>query len=214
MVHHLRKAILLAFVLSAVLAACAPAQSPASQNEAQVGTAVAATVQSQGNQIAAAVFQTLTAQAPVATPTTAPTLVTLALSTSAPAATVTPFVVVPPSGGSGGGATTPQYACTWREVKPRINVFKPGDPIDIVWIITNTGTRTWPSKLDLDYVSGTKISPFMGQELPPLKPGDSTTVSFEGNAPQKPGLYGEQYKVQGGLCFPALNIEVRRPPDP
>ena len=215
MVHHLRKAILLAFVLSAVLAACAPAQAPAEQNQAQVGTAVAATVQSQGNQIAAAVFETLTAQAPVATATTEPTLVTLALATSAQAATVTPFVVVPPSGGSGGGgAVVAQYACSWREVKPRVNVFKSGDPIDVVWIITNTGTRTWPSNLDLDYVSGPRFSPFAGQELPPLEPGDSVTISFEGNAPQKPGLYGIQYKVQGGLCFPALNIEVRRPPDP
>jgi hypothetical protein len=63
-------------------------------------------------------------------------------------------------------------------------------------------------------MNSTVISTYSGQELPALKPGDSTTIRFEANAPKKPGLYGMQFKVEGGLCFPALNIEVIRPPDP
>lgn len=212
MVKEFRKAILVAMALAAVLAACVPAQSP-EQIQLQVATSVAMTVQAQG-QMADAVAGTLTAQAPQPTATSSPTAIPLNLPTVPSFATVTPFVVVPSGGGGGGGGSAPTYGCSWTEVKPKINVFKPGDPIDIVWIITNTGTAAWPSKKDLDYVSGTKFSPFMGQELPALKPGDSVTISFEGNAPAEKGLYGMQYKVEGGLCWPAINIEVGKPKDP
>jgi type II secretory pathway component PulJ len=217
MVTELRKAILVAVVLSAVLAACAPAQVTTEQVQSQVATQVAQTVQAEHN-MAAAVAATLTAQVPLPTATTVPTLIPLNLPDQASLATATPFVVVPASGGSGGSGgsdpAAPLYSCSWREVKPQINQFKPGDPIDVVWVITNTGTKAWPSKKDLDYVSGTKFSPFLGEELPPLKPGDSVTVSFEANAPLTPGLYGMQFKVEGGLCWPALNIQVGKPRDP
>jgi hypothetical protein len=215
MVNEIRKAILVAMALSAVLAACAPAQQSPDQIQAQVATSVAATVGAQGA-MAAAVAATLTAQAPAAMATPSPTEIVLNLPTAVPnLATVTPFVVVPSGGGGGGsGNTTAQYACSWTEVKPKINMFKPGDPIDVVWIITNTGTKAWPSKKDLDYVNGTKFSPFRGQELPPLKPGEKVTVSFEGNAPLEKGFYGMQFKVEGGLCWPAINIEVGKPKDP
>ncbi len=212
MSNDIRKAILLALVATAVLSACAPAVAPA-QVQQEIATQVAQTVQAQ-NSMATAVAQTLVAQDPAPTATLSPTPITLSLPTADPnIATATPFVVVPPSGG-GSGAGTPKYACSVREVKPKTNTFKPNDPIDVVWIITNTGTAKWPSALDLELMSSTVISTYVGQELPPLKPGDTTTISFEANAPAKHGFYGMQFKVQGGLCFPALNIEVIRPPDP
>ena len=105
-----------------------------------------------------------------------------------------------------------EYACSFAEVKPLYNVFKPGDYIDFVWLITNTGTKQWPSALDLDFVNGTHISPYVGEELPQLKPGERVTVSFEGNAPDEPGFYHMNFKVQGGLCFPFTDIEVIKPP--
>jgi hypothetical protein len=215
MVKEWRKPILVAMVLAALLAACAPAQS-ADQIQSQVATSVAMTVQAQG-QMANAVAGTLTAQVPMPTAISSPTLVPLNLPTQVTdLATVTPFVVVPSAGNEGGGGnnTAAAYACTWTEIKPKVNIFKPGDPIDVVWIITNTGTKAWPSKKDLDYVSGTKFSGFTGQELPALDSGDRVTVSFEGNAPTKPGFYGMQFKVEGGLCWPAINIEVGKPRDP
>ncbi len=218
MVKEFSKAILVVMALATLLSACAPAQSASpAEVQAQVSTQVAMTVGAQSQQMVAAVVSTLTAQAPAATATLPPTPIPLNLPTADPnVATVTPFVVVSSSGGGGGsgGSSQPAYACTWTEIKPKTNTFSPGDAIDIVWIIKNTGTVAWPSKKDLDYVSGTKFSPFMGQELPPLKPGDSVTVSFEGNAPMEKGLYGMQYKVEGGLCWPAINIEVGKPKDP
>lgn len=212
MVKVFRKAILVAAAMAAILAACAPAQPVTVDVQSQVATSVAATVGAQGD-MAAAVASTLTAQAPAATATASPTAITLNLPTVDPAIpTVTPFVVVPPSGG--GSTTQPLYGCSFAELKPRINQFKPGDPFDIVWWIKNTGSKDWPSKKDLDYLSGTKFTTTMGVELPPLKSGETTTVSFDANAPKEPGFYEIKFKVEGGLCFPFTDIEVGKPRDP
>ncbi len=216
MVKHLGRAMLVALAMAALIAACAPAQTNPEQNQAQVATSVAMTVQAQAGNIAAAVAETLTAQAPVATATVSPTAIQLSLpTTETPAATFTPFVVTPAGSSGGGNAPAPVfYACTFREAKPLINVFKPGDPFDIVWVITNTGTKAWPAGKDLNFVSGTHLTTTTGIELPAVKPGESTTVDFDANAPTKPGLYGMVWKVEGGLCFPQTSIEVIRYPDP
>ncbi len=217
MVNHLRKAMLVVVAMAALLAACAPASTTTTpeQVQAQVETSVALTVQAGSAQTAAAA-QSLTSQAPAATATESPTAIVLNLSTDTPVATVTPFVVTPASGNTGGSlpAAPVQYACTWREVKPKINMFKPGDGFNVEWVITNTGTKTWPSKLDFNFFAGTQMSSYTGQELPPLKPGDTVTINFGATAPIKPGFYAMEFKVQGGLCFPSLQIEVGKPKDP
>jgi hypothetical protein len=215
MVKEFRNAIGVVMTLAALLAACAPAQSPA-QVQSQIQTGVALTVQAQ-NQMATAVADTLTAQAPLPSATSTPTIAPLTLPSLTPLPSVTPFVVVPSGGGGGGGGgggSVPNYACSFYEVKPLINVFKPGDPIDVVWIITNTGSKTWPDKKDLDYLSGTKFLTTGGGELPALKSGERVTVSFEGNAPTDPGYYEMKFKVEGGLCFPFTDIQVSKPGDP
>ena len=214
MVNHLSKAMLVVLAMAAVLTACAPASAVAEQNPGQVATSVAMTVQAQAGDIAAAVAATMGAQQAAATATESPTPIALTLPvTDTPFATFTPFVVTSGGGGST-GSTAPLYACTFYEKKPLINVFKPGDPFDIVWIITNTGTKAWPQYKDLRFVSGTALTPTGSRELPALKPGESATVSFDANAPTKPGLYGMTWKVEGGLCFPNTSIEVRRLGDP
>jgi hypothetical protein len=181
-----------------------------------VQQSVAQTVAAQ-NGMATSVAMTVEAMAPADTPTLVPTLVPASLPTLTPIVpTVTPFVL--PSGGGGGGgggggaAKVVDYSCSFTEVKPLYNQFKPGDYIDFVWIITNTGKKDWPSALDLDFVNGTHFTPYMGEELPALKSGDRVTISFEGNAPDEPGFYHINFKVQGGLCFPFTDIEVIKPP--
>ncbi len=214
MVKELRKAILVAMTLAAILAACAPAQQTTADVESQVATQVAATVGAHGS-IADAVAATVAAQAAQATATLppTPTTVTLNLPTVDPAIpTVTPFVVVPPSSGSSG--TQPLYGCSFAELKPKTNQFKPGDPFDILWWIKNTGSKDWPSKKDLDFYSGTHLTKSTGVELPALKSGETTTVSFDANAPKDPGFYEMKFKVEGGLCFPFTDIEVGKPRDP
>ncbi len=214
MVNQLRKAMLVGLAVAALLGACAPAQTSSEEVQAQVATSVAMTVQAQSD-MAAGVAGTLTAQAPAAM--ASPTAIPVDPPTlDAPDPTSTPFVVTPASGNTGGNSAPAPvlYACSVREVKPTINLFKPGDPIDVKWVITNTGTKTWPSKKDLDFYSGTKMSSFTGMELPPLKSGETVTISFDANAPVKPGFYEMQFKVEGGLCFPSLDIEVGKPRDP
>lgn len=207
-----RKTFLIAAVLASLLGACAPGMS---QEQAQVlvQTSVAQTIEAQ-NFMGTSVALTVSVLAPAATAT--PTEIQLSLPTLTPLPTVTPFVVVSSGGGSGssGGSGTKvrDYACTFAEVKPRFNVFKPTDPIDVVWIITNTGKKTWPGNLDLDFVSGTRFSPYVGEELPELKSGERVTISFEGNAPKEPGYYEMKFKVEGGLCFPFIDIQVIKPP--
>jgi hypothetical protein len=177
----------------------------------QVQTGVAETVQAQNN-MASALALTVTAMVPAVTPTTPPTEIPLAIPTLTPIipiATVTPFVA---SSGGGSSGKVPDYACSFTEVKPLFNVFKPTDYIDVVWIITNTGKKTWPSALDLDFESGTRFSPYTGEQLPSLKSGERVSISFEGNAPSEPGYYEMKFKVQGGLCFPFIDIQVIKPP--
>jgi hypothetical protein len=202
-------------VLGAVfgLSACAPAMTQ-EQIDAQIKQSVAGTVQAQ-NAMATAVAQTVEAMSPAGAATPLPTLKSGTLPTLTPIIpipTVTPYVSSGGGGGGGGGGSVPEYACSFTEVKPTINVFKPNDYIDIVWIITNTGKKTWPDALDLDYQNGTKFSPYNGEELPPLKSGERVTISFEGNAPSEPGFYHMNFKVEGGLCFPFIDIEVIKPP--
>jgi hypothetical protein len=197
----------------ALVAACTPGISP-EQVQLQVQTGVAETVQAQ-NSMATAVALTETAGAPTVTPTSSPTEIPLDIPTLTPVieiVTVTPFVASSGGGGGGSSGTVPDYACSFTEVKPLINVFKPTDYIDVVWIITNTGKKTWPSALDLDFVNGTRFSPYTGEQLPALKSGERVTISFEGNAPSEPGYYEMKFKVQGGLCFPFIDIQVIKPP--
>ncbi len=205
--------------LAIVVGACVPQQATTTQSPqataalAQVETAVAMTMEAQG-QIATFVAQTVEAQnagtaaaQPQFTQTPLPVPTSISILP-----TVTPFVISGGGGGgSGGGSSRAQYACSWREVLPRTNIIRAGESFDVTWVITNTGTKGWPAGKDLDYVNGTKMSPFLGQELPALKPDDSVTISFVATAPTEKGLYGTQFKVEGGLCWPALNIQVGNP---
>jgi hypothetical protein len=206
------KTVLVVLATAVILVACAPAQS-ADQIQSQVETSVAMTVQSQG-QMGTAVAATLTAQAPQTTPTSSPTAVPLELPTLPPdLATVTPFVVVPPSGGGNSGNSTPRLSCNFT-VRPFDNTaFKPGDPFDIRWIITNTGTDTWEG-LDLNYFSGPHFTTAAGFELPEVKPGHTYTVKLDANAPLEKGHYVMTWKLQGGFCYPYVAITVGKPGKP
>lgn len=203
-----RRPLFTLILLTVLVTACAPGQQPgpsADEIQAQIATGVAMTVQAQ-NQMGTSVAMTMQAQAPAATATLAPTEIPLDLPTLTPVfiPTVTPFVV----SGGGGSNPAPKYACSWTELKPRLNTFSPGDYIDVKWVITNTGSEPFGYKRDLEYVSGTQMSSFLGKQLPDLAPGDSVTISFDATAPSKNGLYGMQFKVEGGLCWPALNVKV------
>ncbi len=220
MVKEFRKAMLVALAVAAVLAACAPAQSTPQQVEFQVGTSVAMTVAAQ-NFVSTASAATLTAQAPQPTATVSPTTIPLSLPSPAPAfATATPFVVVPAGGGGTGGSTggsagTPDYACSWTSSPPDLTRFKPGDPFDVKFTITNSGTKAWVAGKDFTFIGDTLFTTVSFVELPALQPGHHLSFSFDANAPMAKGRYAEQWKVQGiPGCYPLVVIIVGKPGDP
>lgn len=196
-----------------LLAACAPA-AVATPNPAeianQVATSVALTVASQNLDTQQAV--------PVVTDTPVPTPTEVVVDTpTAVLPTATPFVIVPPTtvsgGGGGGGSTTTSsgYSCDYIHQRPFDNtVFKPGDHFDIKWTIVNNGTRTMQAGLDLKYNSGTQLTTGFRQ-LPELQPGDQFNVQFDAVAPAEEGTYIMSYIVEGGLCYPAIQIKVEKP---
>ncbi len=214
-VRTLVRVSLVMLAAASLVAACgaAPAGLSPEQVQVQVATSVAQTVEAQNN-MGTGVASTVAAMAPAQTATTAPTEIPLFLPTLTPLATVTPFVVSQSGGSGGSGAKPATYSCSWTEVKPRFNVFSPGDAIDVKWIITNTGTKDWVAGKDFDFVSGTQMSSYTGQQLPALDSGDQITISFDANAPMEKGFYEMKFKVEGGLCFPALDIEVGKAKDP
>jgi len=210
-----------------VLAACAPAVAPTTSPELieeQVATSVAMTVEAQG-QIATAVAQTVAAQEtePPAEPTATP-------SPLPPPATVTPVLAtatpIPTSGsssgggsggssGGGGGTTSYQYSCDIIRQRPIDNTeFKRTNTFDVTFAILNNGTATWEAGKDLVLLGNpgpTLLNPPGTIELPKMKPGDIFTVGpFDAAAPEKPGRYVIDFKLEGGFCYPYVAFYVVR----
>ena len=206
-----------------LLAACAPAvQGPSpAEIEGQVQTAVAQTIEAQG-QVATSVAQTVAAQMaetaaaqPAATST--PTLV----PTSTPVlVTATPFPTSTASSGSGGsssgggGTTSYKYSCDIIRQRPIDNTeFKRTNTFDVSFAILNNGTATWEAGKDLVLLAdhGVLTTPFTTLELPRMEPGDVFTVGpYDAAAPDDPGHYVIDFKLQGGFCYPYVAFYVVR----
>jgi hypothetical protein len=204
--HSSRRSRIAGLAAVALLAACAPAVST-EEVQMQVATGVAQTVAAQ-NGMATSVALTVTAMAPTITLTPSPTQIPLdipSLTPVVPIATVTPFVAS--GGGSGGGSSSKAtYACD-VQTRPFDNTaYKPGDPFDIKWTITNTGTATWEAGKDLEYYSGPHLTTRGGVELPKMEPGDTYTLTADANAPTEKGFYVMTWKLEGGFCWPYVAI--------
>jgi len=200
-----------------LLAACAPAPAPvATQDPAaiqqQVQDAVALTVSAQN-------AQTEQAQALIPEPTNTPLPTqTEAVPPTPIVPTATPFVVVPPtstpvtssnSGGSGGVVVSPEYACTVVKQSPLDNSqWKRNKDFDVNWTIVNTGTKSWQAGLDLVFYSGTNMAKNSLVELPALKPGEQIKIVLDAVTPAQKGTYTMIWKLEGGLCFPSISINV------
>jgi len=197
----IRKPVLL--LLAGMVAACVPAQPTPSADEirAQIATAVAMTITVQNAQTESAL--------PTATETA--TLTPTALPTLTPVLpTATPFVIAPPPSSSGGGSSRAAYSCDFTQRPFDKTVFLPGDPFDVKWVITNTGTKTWEAGKDLKYFSGPLMTSATLIELPEMKPGATFSVTLDANAPSELGFHVMTWVVEGGLCYPYVAIQVAR----
>jgi len=206
------------FILMAgviLLAACAPAPAPAAPTQdpavvqQQVQESVALTVSAQN-------AQTEQAQALTPDPTNTPLPTqTEAVPPTPILPTATPFVVVPPTStpftnsGSGGVVVSPEYACTVVKQSPLNNSnWKRNKDFDVNWTIVNTGTKSWKAGLDLVFYGGTNMAKNSLVELPALKPGEQLKVVLDAVTPAQKGTYTMVWKLEGGLCFPSITINV------
>lgn len=210
-----------------LLAACAPGVVPTAnpeEIEGQVATSVAMTIEAQG-QIATSVALTVAAQetaAAAAAPTETPSPLPPPPTLTPVLATATPFTTGgSSSGGSGGsggggGSSSVEYACD-PDIRKRPfdnTEFHRADTFDVTFTIKNTGTKTWEAGKDLVLLGNpgnTLIAPPGTIELPKMEPGDLFKVGpFEAQAPDAPGRYVIDFKLQGGFCYPYVAFYVVR----
>jgi hypothetical protein len=213
-------------LFGALLAACVPAggATPTPVDvEGKVATSVAMTIEAQG-QIATSVAMTVAAQASetaaaaptteVASPTPVPTITPVL-------PTATPFTTGGSSGGSGGstsggGYTTYAYSCDIIRQRPIDNTqFHRKDTFDVTFTILNNGTSTWAAGKDVTLLGnpGNTLSIPTGfvVQLPEMKPGDTFKVGpFNAEAPDSPGHYVIDFKLEGGFCYPYVAFDVVR----
>jgi len=218
----------LAFILLAItlLAACAPGVVPTTspqEIEGQVATSVAMTIEAQG-QIATFVAQTVAAQetqAAAAAPTETPSPLPPPSTPTPVLASATPFATSTSSGGSGGsgggggGTSTAKFSCDIIRQRPIDNTeFKRTNTFDVTFTILNNGTATWDAGKDLVMLGNpgpTLINPPGRIELPKMEPGDTFKVGpFEAQAPDGPGRYVIDFKLEGGFCYPYVAFYVVR----
>jgi hypothetical protein len=213
--------ILLAITL---LAACGPAEVPGPSQEeidAAINTSVAQTIEAQG-EIATSVAMTVEAkeaeaEAAQPSPEPSPTPMVPTLTPVLPTATPLPTSVSSGSSGgsSGGGTTTYQYSCDIIRQRPIDNTeFKRTNTFDVTFAILNNGTETWEAGKDLVLLGNpgnTIINPPGTIELPEMEPGDIFTVGpYDAQAPDDPGKYVIDFKLQGGFCYPYVAFYVVR----
>lgn len=189
------------------LGACAPANAQpsgpsAEEIKAQIGTSVALTVTALAQTQAAANTPTLEN-----TPT--PTITFTPFPTLTPFPTSTQFT----GGGGGGTPTLASYACSVLNKTPADNtVFKPNKDFDVKFWLMNIGTKKWNQGADLLFDSGANmLTANTRYELPQVNPGKMVgPFVFDAKTPKKAGTYTMTFKVQGGLCYPYIQIIVKK----
>jgi hypothetical protein len=119
------------------------------------------------------------------------------------------------SGGGGGGTSTFKFSCDIIRQRPIDNTeFKRTNTFDVTFAILNNGTATWDAGKDLTLLGNpgpTLTNPPGKIELPKMEPGDIFTVGpFEAQAPDGPGRYVIDFKLEGGFCYPYVAFYVVR----
>jgi len=64
-----------------------------------------------------------------------------------------------------------------------------------IWEIENDGSEAWPENCRLVFVGGDEFSALTEIVVPPVCPGDETTVAVDIQAPSKPGSYQSKWKL-------------------
>lgn len=186
----MKKTLIVATLILLLLSACSAQDTPEVDNQDQIATAVAGTVES----------IVLTLQVELATPTPAPT------ATQAPTAEpqVEPTAELPPSPTATLAASaTPtvdpsalEDACDVAAFVADITIpdgteLDPGENFTKTWELQNIGTCTWNSAYQLVFFSGDDLQAPVTQTLTtePVAPGQNLQISVDLVAPEEPGRY-------------------------
>jgi len=183
--------------------------------------------------LAASIFQTQTALAPVATATSTNTLIPISsptsLSTPITFSNVLPtFTFVPAPTGTQRTPTPNPGALSSGCNNLRLiedvtvlagTVFDPEQDFTKTWKVENNGTCDWVYLYQLVFVSGERMGgepPRLGKVIPP---GKWTQVSVTLTAPKTPGSYSGSWRLsdQAGKLFGAtlgVSIVVKAPSYP
>jgi hypothetical protein len=151
----------------------------AAQNESEIATAVALTVQAQNSLTEVAVLPTLTPVPPLeVTSTPEPDL------TNTPAAvSANPGCVV--------------SASLIGENPPDNTLFRPSETFFKTWTLLNTGTCTWDNTYSLVYWSGDLMGGLTTYKFPQLiAPNESKEVSIFLKAPDTNGTFTGYWRIQ------------------
>ena len=225
----MRKITIVLIALVFILSACLPGQSQ-EDIEGRVNTAVAQTMESQ-NQINLSVQQTLDVLNGQGGGGDVPDE-SFVIFTDTPFVIVTdtPFVIVTdtpfqiitdtprpvtntpiPDFVSSDPATPQPYGCFVSTINPDYGEdIKAGSKFEIRWQVKNTGTKAWPSGIDIKYASGPKFTNAERVEIPKaLAPGESYKISMTGTAPKNTGLQRVTWIVEGNLCYANVDINVK-----
>ncbi len=194
------------FVTLSVLSACAPrptmAGPSAQEVKATIGASVALTLTAHAQTQAAI-------PSPTPSDTATPTVIMTSFPTLTPFPTSTQFI---PGVGSVPPTSSAAYACSAANKSPFDNtVFKRNQDFDIRLWLVNIGNHKWEKGIDLLYDSGTNmLTTKIRYELPTVNPGEMVgPFIFDAQAPRKPGTYTMTFKLQGGFCYPYIQIIVK-----
>jgi hypothetical protein len=161
-------------ILALIVSAC----STPLQNDSEIATAVAQTVQAQDS---------LTKLA--STPTSTPVPPTEAISTpeTPPTETSAPLSAAP-------GCTVSARLAS--ENPPDNVLLKPGEDFLKTWTLQNTGTCTWDTSYKLVYMSGDLMEALVSYSLPEaVAPNNNTNISIFLRAPATEGTFTGYWKI-------------------
>jgi len=186
---HLKKGLIILSALTVFMSAC----GSAAQEQANISTAVAQTVQAQNSLTKVAgmsvITSTMTPEANFDT-----TMTPQALST--PAITNTPL--------SGAVEFCTANAAFVGETVPDGTILEPGATFTKVWRIQNDGTCTWDSQWQLIFYSGEIMGGSATYNFPqPAQPGQTVEVPIILTAPQLGGSYTGEWMLKSpwGMTF-------------
>lgn len=210
-----RRSLLLLLLIGILAASCAPTNP--GEPTPDINTLIAQNAQT----LAAALFQTQTAMAPVTTNTAIPTVTALATSTPLTLSTPTTYVQQPVYVAATATPTGTFYTSTplasslavgcknlglvesWTDPDTPLA----GQKFTQYWQVANIGTCDWLYGFTYEYASGDKFGETTSVRLSnKIVPGKWTTLSMVMHAPNNSGTYKASWRMTdgGGTQFGAV----------